>query len=142
MWERFADREMRDPERIVLGRQYPDNRTRIGARDTDFIEIVSRPEVPDFFVVSVADCLPQLEAHWLVIQPETFRANPTQGWEPIGGRFDGLTFIGREELTTIKVDARDDATVCSVQCTDEHSVEIQNFAEQPIEVVRYPFQRR
>lgn len=102
----------------------------------DFAEIVTRPEVPDIFVVR-AGCLRQVEAEWLVIQPEVFRADPTKGWEPIGGQFHGQHFLGSEELSEVRMHPDDPPTVCAIQSIDEHSIRITNMGGAPLEVVRH-----
>jgi len=109
----------------------------IEADNTDFVEIVSRPEVSSIYVVHVADELLQLSAHWLVIQPELFRADPARGWEPVGDAYMPV-FIGSEEQTTIKVHPQDEATICEIASVqDGRGVRFTNFAQEPIEIVRY-----
>lgn len=106
------------------------------AGEVDFVEIVSDLSVPDFFVVR-ASCLTQLEAEWLVIQPDVFRADPTKGWEPVGGTgHNRQVFIGSEELSTIKVRPEDPATLCSVSGLGEAGFEIWNFSDGPLELVQ------
>jgi hypothetical protein len=109
----------------------------IEADNTDFIELVSRPEVSSIYVVHVADDLLQLNAHWLVIQPELFRSDPTRGWEPVGDAYMPV-FLGSEEQTTIKVHPRDEETICEIASVEDgRSVQLTNFTKKPIEFIRY-----
>lgn len=109
----------------------------IEADNTDFVEIVSRPEVSSIYVVHVADDLLQLSAHWLVIQPELFRADPARGWEPVGDAYPAV-FVGSEEQSTIKVHPQDEATICEIaSMNDGRAVQFMNFSQGPIEVIRY-----
>lgn len=109
---------------------------RIEAAGTDFVEIVSQSGVPDIFIVR-ADCLPQLGAEWLVLQPDSFRADPTKGWEPIGGRFDDLMFVGSGELTAIKFRPDDPETICAVTSLGGEALEVQKFEPDRLELVRF-----
>lgn len=116
------------------------DKARFDAAEVDFVEIVSDPSVPDFFVVR-ADCLTQLEAEWLVIQPDVFRANPMKGWEPIGGSgYNRQVFIGSEELSTINVRSEGPATLCSVSGLGEAGFEIWNLSDGPIDLIATPRQ--
>lgn len=111
------------------------DKARFDASEVDFVEIVSDPSAPDFFVVR-ADCLTQLEAEWLVIQPDVFRADPTKGWEPVGGEgYNRQVFVGSEELSTIKVRPEAPATLCSVSGRGEAGFEIWNLSDGPLELV-------
>lgn len=109
----------------------------IEADNTDFIEIVTRPEVSNIYVVRVAEDLIQLDAHWLVLQPELFRADPTKGWDPVGGSYLDV-YIGSEERGIIEVHPQDEAAICVVaSARNGEAVEISNISETPVEIVRY-----
>ena len=105
--------------------------------DVEFVQVITDPAVPDFFVVR-ADCLTQLEAEWLVIQPDVFRVDPTKGWEPLGGvGYNRQVFIGSEELATIQVNPEGPAKLCAIRGRGERGFELMNMSEAPLDLVQY-----
>lgn len=113
------------------------SKAEFAAADVEFVQVVTDSAVPDFFVVR-ADCLTQLEAEWLVIQPEVFRADPTKGWEPVGGMgYNRQVFIGSEELATIQVRPEDPATICAISGRGDEAFEVVNMSEASLELVQH-----
>lgn len=39
--------------------------------------------------------IPQLDAEWILVQPDVVRRDPARGWLPLGGRFLGSAVVGR-----------------------------------------------
>lgn len=90
-----------------------------------------REEVPPIFVMATG-CLPQLQADWVVIQPEVVRADPTRGWEPVD-RF-GL-YLGRDENVSIDLGSDCSTSLCRVIGRGSEAVEVLNLADEPLYLV-------
>ena len=106
-------------------------------RDIDFVEVVVHGDVPRIFILGT-DCLPQLEAPWMVLQPDVFRLDPTKGWEPIDEA--SSLFLGSEELTQITFREEDPSTLCKIKSLGQEAFEVQNFSNDPIELIVIPRQ--
>jgi hypothetical protein len=118
-------------------RGWPGETATVGRREREqfrgikCLEIVGVSKASTTLVVPT-DRLPQLDAHWLVLQPSVFRQDPTRGWEPVDETF-GL-FIGSEELSQIESEVQS-ATLCHIQSLGEAGVTIENFSDEPIDLV-------
>lgn len=132
-WGRFEDIEERQHERVVLQHQ---EKTTFKADEYDFVEVVSSEGTPRIVVINATRIM-QLEAHWLVLQPELVRNNPAKGWEAVGDRFDDSHFIGSEELSAIQLEGTEASTVCMIASRGKETFEIENFSEKPLELVGY-----
>lgn len=97
------------------------------------MEIAVHEDVPRIFVVR-ADCLPQLEADWMVVQPDVVQADPMWGWERVGEI--GL-YIGNESLCRIKLRPEDPETLCRVSGADADSVKIENCSDEFLRLVAH-----
>lgn len=86
--------------------------------------------VPRIFVVR-ADCVPQLEADWVILQPDVFREDPTQGWHPVRGQ----SFLGYGEDPRMRFRPEDPETLCEVNVDDEGALRVQNFSDEPLRLV-------
>lgn len=98
--------------------------------EIDFIEIVAPEGVPRIFVIP-ADCVPQLDAPWVIVQPETFRKGPTQGWHPVREQ----CFLGSAEVPRIPFRREDPETLCGLKVDAEGTLTIQNMSDKPLRLI-------
>lgn len=134
-WGRFEDLAGRRTERVELER-FSEKAT-FKAEDIDFVEITAREGTPQIVVISATQ-IAQLEAEWLVLQPDLVRQNPSQGWEALGDRFENAQFLGSEEQTALRFQEKEEATVCMIRSLGPDAFEIESFSEQPLELVAFP----
>jgi hypothetical protein len=134
-WGRFEDVGGRRTKRVVLDGL--DEAATFRAADIDFVEILAHEGTPQIVVISARQVM-QLEADWLVLQPELVRKNPGKGWQAVGGRFDELQFLGSEELTAIQFREDEDTTICRLRSFGPDAIEIVNLSEKSLELLAFP----
>ena len=119
-------RDERSVQEIVL--EQNEDKTFIDAAGLGYVEIVSEDAVAPIYVVACPDFLPQLEADWLIVQPDVIRKNPFKGWEPVPRL---VTFLGSDELTVIQFKPTDDPdTLCAITTEGERGFEVQSFTDR------------
>lgn len=107
---------------------------RFYAEGLDFIEIAIDPEVPQIVIVR-ADCVPQLDVDWVVIQPEVLGVHPAWGWAPVPR--DTLLFLGSGEglPPRIKMRPSDPESLCSISSLGPEAVTVKNISQTPLRLV-------
>lgn len=107
---------------------------RFYAEDLDFIEIAIDPEVPQIVIVR-ADCVPQLDVDWVVIQPELLRVHPAWGWAPVPN--DHPLFLGSGEglPPRIKMRPSDPESLCAISSLGPEAVTVENISQTPLRLV-------
>jgi hypothetical protein len=104
------------------------------AKACDFVEIGSSHDgVPRVFIVR-ADCLPQIEEHWLVVQPEVVSENPTQGWEPVD---EVGVAIESGDQGIFRLQPGDANVICMVRALDADTVEVVNMSQKPLALIAW-----
>jgi hypothetical protein len=129
-WGRFEEVDGRQTERVTLEKR---ETATFKAAEIDFLEISAHEGTPRIVVIN-AGKITQLEAEWLVLQPELVRRDPSKGWEALGGRFEHMQFFGSEELTTIQFQGCEEATVCSLASLGPEAFEVKGFSDEPLEL--------
>ena len=98
--------------------------------EVDFIEIIAPEGVSRIFVLP-ADCVPELQAEWVILQPEVFRKAPTQGWHPVRDQ----VALGSAEMTRIQFRREDPETLCALNIDGDGTLTIANFSDDPLRVI-------
>jgi hypothetical protein len=99
-------------------------------QDVEQVEIVVPEGVPRIFLVP-ADCVPQLGADWVVVQPDVFRKDARRGWEPVRDQ----SFLGRAETTRIQFGPHGPEVLCELRVDDEGGLRILNLSDDPVRLI-------